>query len=141
MLDEDGYLRLSGRLKEQINRGGEKVSPLEVDERLLAHPAVAEAVTFAMPDSRLGEEVGAAVVLRAGSETAEPVLQDFVAQTLAPFKVPRRILIVDEIPKGPTGKIQRIGLAERLGASQAHQAPAEHRRPRSAFERSSNTYS
>ena len=136
VLDEDGYLTLSGRLKEQINRGGEKVSPLEIDARLLAHPAVAEAAAFGMPDARLGEEVAAAVVLKAESDTSEPALQDFVAQTLAPFKVPRRILILDEIPKGPTGKIQRIGLAERLGLSQAHEQPGEYGEPRTSFERS-----
>ena len=90
------------------------MSPLEIDEVLLRHPAVAEAVTFAMPNERLGEEVAAAVVLR--SELAVPPrdLQDFVAQTVAPFKVPRTIILVDEIPKGPTGKLQRVGLAERL---------------------------
>ena len=113
-LDEDGYLTLHGRIKELINRGGEKISPAEIDERLLAHPAVAEAVAFALPDERLGEEVAAAVVLEPGHETGQSELQEFVAETLAPFKVPRRIVVVDEIPKGPTGKLQRIGLAERL---------------------------
>jgi oxalate---CoA ligase len=135
-LDEDGYLTLSGRLKEQINRGGEKVSPLEVDARLLAHPAVAEAAAFGMLDARLGEEVAAAVVLKAECDTSEPALQDFVAQTLAPFKVPRRILILDEIPKGPTGKIQRIGLAERLGLPDRHEQEGDHSEPRTDFERS-----
>ena len=136
MLDEEGYLTLSGRFKEQINRAGEKVSPLEVDERLLAHPAVAEAVTFGMPDARLGEEVAAAVVLKDGADAGEPMLQDFVAQTLAPYKVPRRILVVEEIPKGPTGKIQRTGLADRLGLLNIDEGPAEQVEPRTAFERS-----
>ena len=135
-LDEDGYLKLSGRLKEQINRGGEKVSPLEIDARLLAHPAVAEAAAFGVPDARLGEEVAAVVVLKADTDTTEPALQDFVAQTLAPFKVPRRILILDEIPKGPTGKIQRIGLAGQLGLSQLHEQRGDYSEPRSSFERS-----
>ncbi len=115
VLDGDGYLVLHGRLKELINRGGEKVAPIEVDERLLAHPQVAQAVTFAIPDSRLGEEVAAAVVRASGADVGEAELQDFVAQTLAPFKVPRRVVFVDDIPKGSTGKIQRIGLADRLG--------------------------
>jgi len=114
-LDADGYLTISGRLKEIINRGGEKISPREVDEVLLDHPAVAQAVTFAMPHPKLGEEIAAAVILRDGAELAERELRDFAAQKLADFKVPRKILFLDEIPKGPTGKVQRIGLAAKLG--------------------------
>ena len=113
-LDEDGYLFLTGRLKEQINRGGEKVSPLEVDEVLLRHEAVAQAVTFAMPHDKLGEEVAAAVVLAPGATAGESELRDHVGRSLAAFKVPRRIVFCDELPKGPTGKLQRIGLAQRL---------------------------
>jgi len=114
-IDEDGYLVLRGRLKEIINRGGEKVTPSEIDDRLLSHPTVTQAVTFPVHHPQLGEEVAAAVVLAPGSAVDEATLQDFVAQTLAPFKVPRRVVVVDEIPKGATGKIQRIGLADRLG--------------------------
>jgi acyl-CoA synthetase (AMP-forming)/AMP-acid ligase II len=114
-LDEEGYLRLTGRLKEIINRGGEKVSPLEVDEVLMDHPAVAQCVTFAIPHDKLGEEVGAAVVLREGSHASEPEIRAFAAARLADFKVPRRVVILAEIPKGATGKLQRIGLAQRLG--------------------------
>ena len=114
-LDEDGYLFLTGRLKEQINRGGEKVSPLEVDEALLRHPAVAQAVTFAVPHDKLGEDIAAAVVAADGATPDERELRRFLSQSLAAFKVPRRILVLDELPKGPTGKLQRIGLAERLG--------------------------
>jgi acyl-CoA synthetase (AMP-forming)/AMP-acid ligase II len=114
-LDEAGYLRLTGRLKEIINRGGEKVSPLEVDAVLMDHPAVAQVVTFAVRHDKLGEEVGAAVVLREGAAAAEQELRDFAAQRLADFKVPRRVVVLDEIPKGATGKLQRIGLAKRLG--------------------------
>ena len=136
MLDDDGYLTLTGRLKEQINRGGEKISPLEVDARLLAHRAVADAVTFAIPDARLGEEVAAAVVLEPGVEAPEAALQDFVAQTLAPFKVPRRIVFVNELPKGPTGKLQRIGLAERLDLHDSGTPATGHAHPRTTFERS-----
>jgi oxalate---CoA ligase len=116
-LDADGYLRLTGRLKEIINRGGEKVSPLEVDEVLMDHPAVAQVVTFGMPHAKLGEEVAAAVVLRDGATCAEHALRDFCGERLAPFKVPRKIVFLLEIPKGATGKLQRIGLAEKLGLS------------------------
>jgi acyl-CoA synthetase (AMP-forming)/AMP-acid ligase II len=107
--DEDGYLYLTGRLKEIINRGGEKVSPREVDEVLLAHPAVAQAVAFAVPHDRLGEEVAAAVVLAEGATADEKELKEFASKSLADFKLPKNI------PKGATGKIQRIGLAEKLG--------------------------
>ncbi|RYZ40065.1 MAG: AMP-dependent synthetase [Myxococcaceae bacterium] len=114
-LDAAGYLRLTGRLKELINRGGEKISPLEVDTVLLDHPAVQQAVTFALPHPKLGEDVAAAVVLREGQLATERELRDFVASRMADFKVPRRIVLLTELPKGPTGKVQRIGLAERLG--------------------------
>ncbi len=114
-LDEEGYLFLTGRLKEIINRGGEKVSPREVDEVLLEHPAVDQAVAFAVPHTRLGEDVAAAIVLSAGVEVTDRDLRSFAAEQLADFKVPRTIVFVDEIPKGPTGKLQRIGLAEQLG--------------------------
>ncbi len=117
VFDEDGYLRLTGRLKELINRGGEKVSPLEVDGVLSAHPAVAQALTFAIPHPKLGEDVGAAVVLREGMQLSERELRDFAAKHLADFKVPRKVVFVPEIPKGATGKLQRIGLAEKLGLS------------------------
>jgi acyl-CoA synthetase (AMP-forming)/AMP-acid ligase II len=115
VLDADGFLTITGRLKEIINRGGEKIAPLEVDNVLMEHPAVAQAVTFAMPHDKLGEDVAAAVVLREGAQADEKVLRTFVAEHLADFKVPRRIVILDEIPKGATGKLQRIGLAEKLG--------------------------
>ncbi|MEO8855959.1 MAG: acyl--CoA ligase [Burkholderiaceae bacterium] len=115
VLDADGYLTLTGRLKEIINRGGEKISPREVDEVLMDHPGVAQVVTFGMPHDKLGEEVAAAVVLRDGHQPSERDLRDFVAKRLADFKVPRKILFLSEIPKGATGKLQRIGLAAKLG--------------------------
>jgi len=115
VLDEDGYLRLTGRFKELINRGGEKFSPLEVDEVLSSHPAVAQALTFAMPHDKLGEEVAAAVVLREGATATERELHDLCAAKLAHFKIPRKVVFLKEIPKGATGKLQRIGLAEKLG--------------------------
>jgi acyl-CoA synthetase (AMP-forming)/AMP-acid ligase II len=115
MIDGEGYLTITGRLKEIINRGGEKVSPREVDEVLMDHPAVAQVVTFAMPHDKLGEDVAAAVVLREGIAVSESDLRDFASQQLAGFKVPRRILFLAEIPKGATGKLQRVGLAQKLG--------------------------
>jgi acyl-CoA synthetase (AMP-forming)/AMP-acid ligase II len=115
--DADGYVFLTGRLKEQINRGGEKISPVEVDRVLLGHPEVAEAVVFALPHDLLGEDVGAAVVLREGSKLTVSELRSHAAEHLAAFKVPTRFVFVADIPKGPTGKVQRIGLAERLGVT------------------------
>ena len=114
-LDENGYLWLTGRLKELINRGGEKIGPLEIDAVLMKHPAVAQAVAFGMPHKKLGEEVAAAVVLRPGKTVKEHELHDFAAAHLAHFKIPRKIIFVDEIPKGATGKLQRAGLAKKLG--------------------------
>ncbi len=117
VLDADGYLTITGRLKELINRGGEKISPREVDDLLMSHPAVAQAVTFALPHDKLGEEVAAAIVLREGQSASERELRDFVSARLADFKVPRKVVFLPEIPKGPTGKLQRIGLAAKLGLS------------------------
>lgn len=115
LFDDEGYLQLTGRLKEIINRGGEKISPLEVDGVLMDHPSIAQVVTFALPHPKLGEEVAAAVVLREGEEADERNIRDFAATRMADFKVPRKVVILDEIPKGATGKMQRIGLAEKLG--------------------------
>ena len=115
VMDEEGYLTITGRLKEIINRGGEKISPREVDEVLLDHPAVAQVVTFAMPHDKLGEEVAAAVTLNEGASATEAEIRAFAGERLADFKVPRKIVLLDEIPKGATGKLQRIGLAEKLG--------------------------
>ena len=115
VMGEDGYLRLTGRLKEIINRGGEKISPREVDEVLLNHPAVLEAVIFAIPHEKLGEDVGAAIVLKENTEVTEWDIRNFAAKHLADMKVPRKVIFLDKIPKGATGKLQRIGLAEKLG--------------------------
>ena len=114
-MDADGYVTIRGRLKEIINRGGEKISPREVDEVLMDHEAVGQVVTFAMPHPKLGEEVAAAVVLREGKTCTESELREFARQHLAEFKVPRKILFLQEIPKGATGKLQRIGMAQKLG--------------------------
>ena len=115
-IDPDGYLALTGRLKELINRGGEKISPLEIDDVLLRHPAVAEALAFAVPHKTLGEDIHAAVVLKAPASEAE--LREHCAARLAEFKVPRQFHILDEIPRGATGKPQRISLAKALGLSE-----------------------
>ncbi len=113
--DDEGYLHLTGRLKEIINRGGEKISPLEVDAVLLGHAGIGQVVTFAVPHPKLGEDIAAAVVLTEGADIDEKGIRTFAAERLADFKVPRTIVILEEIPKGATGKIQRIGMAEKLG--------------------------
>lgn len=114
-LDAEGYLFLKGRIKEIINRGGEKISPREVDEALLDHPAVEQVVTFAAPHTLLGEDVAAAVVIKPEQSVSEQALKEFASERLADYKIPRVVLFLDEIPKGPTGKRQRIGLAKKLG--------------------------
>ena len=123
-LDPEGYLFLTGRLKELINRAGEKIAPHEVEDVLLTHPAVAQAVAFAMPHVHLGEDVAAAVVLRPGAVAMATELRAFAATRLADFKVPRQVLCLDEIPKSATGKLQRLGLAEKLGLTANAQLPS-----------------
>ncbi|MGI9329584.1 MAG: acyl--CoA ligase [Gammaproteobacteria bacterium] len=115
VMDEEGYLRLTDRLKEIINRGGEKISPREVDEALMQHPAVDQVVTFAIPHPKLGEDIAAAIVLREDASADAGEIRAFLSERLADMKVPRKIFLLDEIPKGATGKMQRIGLAEKLG--------------------------
>jgi acyl-CoA synthetase (AMP-forming)/AMP-acid ligase II/acyl carrier protein len=115
LMDDQRRLTLTGRLKEMINRGGEKVIPRRVDEALLQHPAVEQALAFAVPHPTLGEDLAAAVVLRAGAEAKEQELRGFAFSQLAPHEVPSRILLLETLPRGATGKLQRIGLAERLG--------------------------
>ena len=109
-LDDEGYLLLTGRLKELINRGGEKISPLEVDNVLLRHPAVAESLAFAVPHKTLGEDIHAALVLK--GEVSEKELQAHCSALLAEFKVPRKFHILEELPRGATGKLQRINMAK-----------------------------
>ncbi|HEY8759681.1 MAG TPA: AMP-binding protein, partial [Candidatus Dormibacteraeota bacterium] len=109
VLDPDGYLSLVGRLKEMINRGGEKIAPREIDEVLLQHPAVSEAVAFGMPHTAWGEEVAAAVVLK--GPVAEKELLAFARERLADYKVPKKLFIVEAIPRTATGKIQRRSVA------------------------------
>jgi acyl-CoA synthetase (AMP-forming)/AMP-acid ligase II/acyl carrier protein len=133
--DDEGYLFLTGRSREVINRGGEKITPREVDEVLLEHPAVAEAVTFAAPHPTLGEDVAAAIVLRPRAKATAKQLRQYAKARLAAFKIPRQVLFVKEIPKGPTGKVKRVGLAAKLGlASGADISPAPVA-PRSSLEK------
>ena len=133
--DDDGYLFLVGRSREMINRGGENIAPREVDEVLLEHPAVAEAVTFAAPHATLGEDVAAAVVLRPQAEATVKELRQFAMARLADFKVPRQILFVKELHKGPTGKVQRVGLAAKFRLDGSGAAQKESTAPRTPLEK------
>jgi len=135
-MDEDGYFYVSGRMKEIIVRGGENISPREVDEVLITHPAVRQALTFALPDERLGEDVGAAVVLQVGAQTTPLEIREYAAARLAAYKVPREVVIVEQIPTTATGKLRRIGLAEVLGLTAPDRASeqAEYVAPRNELE-------
>ena len=113
--DKDGYLYISGRIKEIINRGGEKISPKEVDEVFIKHSKVSKAISFSVKHPKLGEDISLAVVLKNNKNCKPTELKDFAQNKLARFKIPKYIYIVDEIPVGATGKIQRIGLAKKLG--------------------------
>jgi acyl-CoA synthetase (AMP-forming)/AMP-acid ligase II len=115
-LDADGYLTLTGRLKELINRGGEKIGPREIDEVLLAHPAVAEALAFGVPHAMWGEEVNAAVVLR--EPATEAAILAFCKERLADFKMPKKLFVVESIPRTATGKIQRGAVGKALAGGQ-----------------------
>jgi acyl-CoA synthetase (AMP-forming)/AMP-acid ligase II/thioesterase domain-containing protein len=118
-VDEDGFLSIHGRRKELINRGGEKISPVEVERALLRHPAVADAAACGIPHARLGEEVAAAVVLRNGSTATPSELRTFLCAHLTPFKVPRHISLMRELPKDVTGKTQRTELSASLATTAA----------------------
>ncbi|MEY9138552.1 acyl-CoA synthetase (AMP-forming)/AMP-acid ligase II/thioesterase domain-containing protein/acyl carrier protein [Bradyrhizobium diazoefficiens] len=120
-LDADGFLSLHGRLGEVINRGGEKIAPAEIESALLRHPAVAEAAAFAIFHPGLGEDVAAAIVPHPHAQTTTAELRQFLQGELASFKIPRRILILDQLPKGPTGKVQRRRLRESIDRAAGHQ--------------------
>ena len=126
-IDEEGFLSLHGRDKELINRGSEKISPLEIDQALLSHPGVAQAAAYGVPHPRLGEDVAAAVVLHPGALVTPLELRDFLGTKLAAFKVPRRISILDELPKGITGKLLRRRLAESTQEKAQHSGLSEER--------------
>nr|GMD02250.1 oxalate--CoA ligase-like [Ipomoea batatas] len=111
-LDSNGYLHLVGRIKEMINRGGEKISPIEVDAVLISHPEIAQAVAFGVPDDKYGEEINCAIIPREGSNINEEEVSKFCKKNLAVFKVPKKVFITDSLPKTATGKIQRRLVAE-----------------------------
>jgi acyl-CoA synthetase (AMP-forming)/AMP-acid ligase II/acetyltransferase-like isoleucine patch superfamily enzyme/acyl carrier protein len=134
-IDGGGYLYLTGRLKEVINRGGEKVSPQEVDDVLHEHPAVAQALAFATAHPSLGEDVVAAVVLRPGAEATERDIIRFASRRLADYKTPKQVLIVDDLPKDATGKPQRLGLADRLAEQLARRREAAFVAPETSVEK------
>jgi acyl-CoA synthetase (AMP-forming)/AMP-acid ligase II len=113
--DDDGYLTLAGRIKEMINRGGEKVSPAEVDAVLMGHPEVRDAATFPVPHPTLGEEVAAVVVLEPNAALNVNGLRAYLLERISGFKIPKQTVFADVIPKGPTGKVQRHKLAETFG--------------------------
>ncbi len=119
-IDPDGYLFITGRLKEIINRGGENIQPREIDETLMDLAGVRQAVAFLVPHPTLGEDLAAAVVVAPDSGLTEAAIRAFAFERLADYKVPSQVLIVDAIPKGATGKLQRIGLAELLGEQLNH---------------------
>ena len=113
--DEDGYLKISGRLKEIINKGGEKISPLEVDNILMDFPPIDQALCFGYKDKMLGEDIAAAIKLKENKSCTEDDIKSYANEKLAKFKIPKKIFIVEDIPKGATGKLQRIGLAKKFG--------------------------
>ena len=113
--DQDGYLKISGRLKEIINKGGEKISPLEVDNILMDHPLIEQAVCFGYEDKMLGEEIAAAIIIKEGQNCSETDIKNYAEKKLAKFKIPKKIFFVNEIPKGATGKLQRNVLAKNFG--------------------------
>ena len=113
--DNDGYLKISGRLKEIINKGGEKISPLEVDNILMDHPSIDQAVCFGYEDKMLGENIASAIIIKDGMECSENEVLNYAEKKLAKFKIPKKIFFVDEIPKGATGKLQRNVLAKKFG--------------------------
>ena len=113
--DNDGYLKISGRIKEIINKGGEKISPLEVDNVLMDHPSIDQAVCFGYEDKMLGENIASAIIIKDGMECSENEVLNYAEKKLAKFKIPKKIFFVDEIPKGATGKLQRNVLAKKFG--------------------------
>ena len=113
--DEDGYLKISGRLKEIINKGGEKISPLEVDNILMDFPPIEQALCFGYKDKMLGEDIAVAIKLKENKSCTEDDIKSYANEKLAKFKIPKKIFVVEDIPKGATGKLQRIGLAKKFG--------------------------
>ena len=107
-----------------INKGGEKISPREIDEALLSHPKIELAVSFAIPHQSLGEDIGAAIILKKNIKNIDKIkLRKFLSKKIAIFKIPNKIFTVEKIPKGPTGKLQRIGLYAKLKKTEKNKSP------------------
>jgi long-chain acyl-CoA synthetase len=113
-MDDDGFVFVTGRIKELIIKGGENIAPREIDEALLKHPAVLEAAAVGVPDAAYGQEIAAAVVLKAGAACDAAELKAFCERDLGRYKAPKTILVLQELPKGPSGKVQRLKLLEQL---------------------------
>ncbi|TKA64450.1 hypothetical protein B0A49_07228, partial [Cryomyces minteri] len=113
-MDKDGYVIITGRIKELINKGGEKISPIELDNVMAQHPAVSEAVSFAIDDEMYGQDVGVAVVLKDGQELKADELKSWMTEKVAKFKLPKKIFFTNNMPKTATGKIQRRMVAEAM---------------------------
>jgi long-chain acyl-CoA synthetase len=110
--DADGYYFITGRLKELIIKGGENIAPREIDEALLAHPAVLEAAAVGVPDAVYGQEILACIVVKPGASCTEDDLRAHCLRTLGRYKSPRYLRLVEQLPKGPSGKVQRLRLIE-----------------------------
>lgn len=113
-LDKEGYVIITGRIKELINKGGEKISPIELDNVLAQHPAISEAVSFAIADEMYGQDVGVAVVLKEGKTLSADELKDWLKDRVAKFKLPKKVFFTDIMPKTATGKIQRRNVADAM---------------------------
>jgi long-chain acyl-CoA synthetase len=111
-LDRDGFVFVTGRIKELIIKGGENIAPREIDEALLKHPAVLEAAAVGIPDQHYGQEIMACVILKSGQRCSEDELREFCRKELGVYKTPKVFRFVDELPKGPSGKVQRLKLLD-----------------------------
>ncbi|KAK8215246.1 hypothetical protein M8818_002258 [Zalaria obscura] len=120
--DEDGYVIITGRIKELINKGGEKISPIELDNTLMQNPKVSEAVSFAIPDDMYGQEVAVAVVLKEGQKLGSEELKSWMAERVAKFKLPKKVYFTNVMPKTATGKIQRRMVAEAMSKQDSPKA-------------------
>ncbi|KAI1200376.1 AMP-binding enzyme [Nemania serpens] len=120
--DEDGYIIITGRIKELINKGGEKISPIELDNVFTTHPAISEAVSFAIPDELYGQDIAVAIVLKPGAKLTQDELKHWVSEKLAKFKTPKKVYFTDVMPKTATGKIQRRIVAETMQKQEAQKA-------------------
>jgi acyl-CoA synthetase (AMP-forming)/AMP-acid ligase II len=114
-IDKDGYIKITGRIKEIINKGGEKISPKEIDDVLQEIDVIEQVVCFPFKSKKYGEEIGCAIVLKETRTISEKELIEYASKNLAKFKIPDKFIFCNEIPKGPTGKLQRIGLSKTLG--------------------------